>query len=255
MAAPIDAVHGDTEWYGLTISPMKSSTFEPIARRTLPSEIRQRLADAIHSGQLPPGTPIAAERVLSEEFGVARTSVREAIQGLVIAGYLERRGNRLVVAERLPQMNFTGDDRKAMVVQLFEVRQVIEPAIVELTARRASEDERRHIVAVAARTPRNLEDFRDTDREFHAALARACGNPMLTEVHAKALASLFGSGELASLLYADVNRSEVNDIITSSTEAHRSIADAVTRGHSRKAMAAVIAHLDDVEHRMVERLL
>jgi GntR family transcriptional repressor for pyruvate dehydrogenase complex len=193
--------------------------------------------------------------VLSEEFGVARTSVREAIQGLVIAGYLERRGNRLVVAERLPEMNFAGDDRKAMVAQLFEVRQVIEPAIVELTARRATEDERNHIVAVAARNPRNLQDFRQIDHEFHGSIARACGNPMLTEVHAKALASMFGSGELASLLYAEVNRSEVNDIITSSTDAHRSIADAVSRGHSRKAMAAVVAHLDDVERRMVERLL
>ncbi len=28
--------------------------------------------------------------MLCEEFGVARTSVREAIQGLVIAGYIER---------------------------------------------------------------------------------------------------------------------------------------------------------------------
>ena len=74
-------------------------------------------------------------------------------------------------------------------------------------------------------------------------------------MHAKALASLFGSGELASLLYAEVNRSEVDEIITSSIAAHRAIADAVVKGHTRKAVAAVVAHLDDVERRMVERLL
>ena len=232
-----------------------TTAFDPVTRQTVSAEIRQRLADAIHSGQLAPGTPLPAERVLCQEFGVARTSVREAIQGLVIAGYLERRGNRSVVAEQLPEMNFTGDDRKALVSQLFEVRQVIEPAIVELATRRATDAERELIAALAARDTTDLEEFREIDRMFHATLARACGNPLLNEVHAKALAALFGSGEFASLLYAEVNRTEVREIIRSSTEAHRAIADAVVRGHVRKAVAAVVAHLDDVERRMLEQLL
>ena len=231
------------------------TSFDRVSRRTVSAEIRLRLADAIHSGQLAPGTPLPPERVLCQEFGVARTSVREAIQGLVIAGYLERRGNRSVVAEHLPELNFAGDDRKALVTQLFEVRQVIEPAIVELATRRATDAERDEIAGLAARTTHDLAEFRDIDRRFHSALARACGNPLLNEVHAKALAALFGSGEFASLLYAEVNRAEVNEIIDSSTEAHRAIADAVVKGHTRKAVAAVVAHLDDVERRMVERLL
>ena len=232
-----------------------TTAFDPVTRQTVSAEIRQRLADAIHSGQLAPGTPLPAERLLCQEFGVARTSVREAIQGLVIAGYLERRGNRSVVAEQLPEMNFTGDDRKALVSQLFEVRQVIEPAIVDLAARRATDADRELIASLAARHTTDLEEFREIDRMFHAALARACGNPLLNEVHAKALAALFGSGEFASLLYAEVNRAEVREIIRSSTEAHRAIADAVVRGHVRKAVAAVVAHLDDVERRMLEQLL
>ena len=232
-----------------------TTSFDPVTRRTVSAEIRQRLADAIHTGQLAPGTPLPAERMLCQEFGVARTSVREAIQGLVIAGYLERRGNRSVVAEHLPEINFAGDDRKALVTQLFEVRQVIEPAIVEMAARRATDAERADIARLAATTTRDLVEFRQLDRSFHAALARACGNPLLNEVHAKALAALFGSGEFSSLLYAEVNRAEVIEIIDSSSEAHRCIADAVVKGHSRKAAAAVVAHLDDVERRMVERLL
>lgn len=234
---------------------MSTTSFDPVLRRTVSAEIRSRLADAIHSGQLAPGTPLPAERALCQEFGVARTSVREAIQGLVIAGYLERRGNRSVVAEQLPEVNFAGDDRKALVRQLFEVRQVIEPAIAELAARRATDDERNRIALLALRRTIELQEFREIDRQFHALLARACGNPLLNEVHAKALASLFGSGEFASLLYAEVNRAEVLDIIQTSTEAHVAIADAVSKGHPRKAHAAVVAHLDDVERRMVERLL
>jgi GntR family transcriptional repressor for pyruvate dehydrogenase complex len=234
---------------------MTTSSFHPVSRQTVSAEIRQRIADAIENGKFAPGEPLPAERVLCQEFGVARTSVREAIQGLVIAGYVERRGNRSVVAERLPDVNFTGDDRKALVTQLFEVRQVIEPAIVEMATRRATDDQRAEIASIAATTTRQLEEFRELDHQFHSALARSCGNPLLHEVHTKALASLFGSGDFSSLLYAEVNRSEVNEIISSSLAAHRAIAEAVVRGHTRKAVAAVVAHLDDVERRMVERLL
>jgi GntR family transcriptional regulator, transcriptional repressor for pyruvate dehydrogenase complex len=234
---------------------MTASSFHPVSRQTVSAEIRQRIADAIENGKFAPGEPLPAERVLCQEFGVARTSVREAIQGLVIAGYVERRGNRSVVAERLPDVNFTGDDRKALVTQLFEVRQVIEPAIVEMATRRATDEQRSEIASIAATTTRQLEEFRQLDHQFHSALARSCGNPLLHEVHTKALASLFGSGDFSSLLYAEVNRSEVNEIISSSLAAHRAIAEAVVRGHTRKAVAAVVAHLDDVERRMVERLL
>lgn len=229
--------------------------FHPVSRQTVSAEVRQRIADAIESGKFAPGEPLPAERVLCQEFGVARTSVREAIQGLVIAGYVERRGNRSVVAERLPEVNFTGDDRKALVTQLFEVRQVIEPAIVEMATRRATDEQRAEIAEIAAISTRQLEEFRELDHQFHAVLARSCGNPLLHEVHSKALSSLFGSGDLASLLYAEVNRAEVSEIIASSLAAHRAIAEAVVRGHTRKAMAAIVAHLDDVERRMLERLL
>lgn len=234
---------------------MTANSFHPVSRQTVSAEIRQRIADAIENGKFAPGEPLPAERILCQEFGVARTSVREAIQGLVIAGYVERRGNRSVVAERLPDVNFTGDDRKALVTQLFEVRQVIEPAIVEMATRRATDEQRAEIASIAATTTRQLEEFRALDHQFHSALARSCGNPLLHEVHTKALASLFGSGDFSSLLYAEVNRREVNEIISSSLAAHRAIAEAVVRGHTRKAVAAVVAHLDDVERRMVERLL
>ena len=54
---------------------------------TVSAEIRTRLMEAIQNGELAPGSPIPAERQLCEQFGVARTSVREAIQGLMTAGY------------------------------------------------------------------------------------------------------------------------------------------------------------------------
>ena len=234
---------------------MSTATFEPVSRRTISSAIRDRLLEAIRTGELIPGDPLPSERVLCQEFGVARTSVREAIQGLVTAGYLERRGNRPVVAEMLPTLDLTLDDRKTLVHQLFEVRQVIEPAMARLACARATDEDRADLVNLAADLPPTLDEFRATDRTFHSTIARASGNPVLAEVHAKALAALFGSDEFASLLYAEVNRREVEQIIRSATEAHRTIAGAIARGDRRRTVAAVTDHLTDVERRMLERLV
>jgi GntR family transcriptional repressor for pyruvate dehydrogenase complex len=165
-----------------------------------------------------------------------------------------------VVAERLPEIRLTGgsatlDERKALVRQLFEVRRTIEPAMSELAARRATTAERADIAEVAARSSDNLDEFRALDRAFHTAISRACGNPLLQEVYGKTLGALFDSGELASLLYAEINRREVGDIIASSTSAHRAISDALVAGRRKPTVAAVQAHLDDVERRMIDRLL
>ena len=239
---------------------MTSIPFAPVKRRTISSEIRAQLLEAIRTGELEPGSPVPAERHLCEQFGVARTSVREAIQGLTASGYLERRGNRPVVAERLPEIRLTGssatlDERKALVRQLFEVRRTIEPAMSELAARRASPEERADIADLAARSTDQLDEFRTIDRGFHTAISRACGNPLLQEVYGKTLAALFDSGELASLLYAEINRREVAEIIASSTAAHRAIAEALVAGRRKATVTAVQSHLDDVERRMIDQLL
>lgn len=237
-----------------------TTPFAPVQRRTISAEIRAQLLEAIRTGELQPGSPVPAERQLCEQFGVARTSVREAIQGLTASGFLERRGNRPVVAERLPEIRLTAesptlDERKALIRQLFEVRRTIEPTMTELAARRATAAERADIAELAARETNQLDEFRTIDRAFHTSIARACGNPLLQEVYAKTLGALFESNEATSLLYAEINRREVDDIIASSTSAHRAIAEALVAGRRKPTIAAVQSHLDDVERRMMDRLL
>ena len=73
--------------------------FEPLARETLSAQIRDQLLERILSGALAPGVRVPSERDLSEQFRVARTSVREAMQGLLSLGVIERRGNRSYVVE------------------------------------------------------------------------------------------------------------------------------------------------------------
>lgn len=231
--------------------------FEPVARRTISEEIREALIESMRVGALAPGMQLPSERELCDQFGVARTSVREAIQGLVTLGLLEKRGNRSYVIEHLPAVNFDSDRRKRRVRELFEVRQVVEVPIARIATCRASDEDRAEIARLAEGFADDmvLDEFRRLDRAFHTAIARACGNEVLTELYNKVLDTLFHSGEFDELLNADENRAAVREIIRGAAVAHRAIAEGIAAGSWSRATAAAEHHLSDVEDQMISRMV
>ena len=232
--------------------------FTPVSRSTLSEQIRDRLIERITSGAWGPGARVPSERDLSETFGVARTSVREAMQGLVSLGVIERRGNRSYVVEHLPDVSFdASDDRKDFIRQLFETRRLLEIPIIELAAARASDEERAEITAIAQGFVPTIElsEFRELDRAFHAAIAAACRNPLLVEVYQKVLNRLFQSDAVTGLLRDEANADEVRNIVDSAARQHAALACAVAAGDVSAAAAEGVAHLADVERRLTDRLV
>ncbi len=231
--------------------------FEPILRETVSSQIRTQLHQRIMVGELAPGAPMPSERDLSEQFKVARTSVREAMQGLLSLGLIERRGNRSYVAEHLPDISVDpSDHRKNFVIELFETRSVLEVPIFQLATQRANDSERSHVVALAAAFTDDIDIgmFRRLDREFHTTIAASCGNPLLIELYGKVLDQLFRSREFDGLLSDEQNRSGVRRLIDRASVAHRAIADAYAARDPVAMKEATEAHLVSVEGSMVADL-
>jgi GntR family transcriptional repressor for pyruvate dehydrogenase complex len=231
--------------------------FEPVTRETLSAQIRDRLLERITSGELEPGARVPSERVLSEQFQVARTSVREAMQGLLSLGVIERRGNRSFVAERLPDVSVDQvDERREFIRQLFETRRALELPIIELAAERATEADRAEIAAMASqfRSGMPVAEFRELDRSFHAAIARACGNPLLFELYGKVLARLFRSNDIEELLTGPGSPAEVSKLVDESIRHHKAIAGAIAVGDADRAVAAGNRHLASVEKGLIDRV-
>jgi len=65
--------------------------FQPIARQTAADAIFDQLATEIVQGRLESGSALPAERALSEQLGVSRPAVREALQRLAQAGLVDIR--------------------------------------------------------------------------------------------------------------------------------------------------------------------
>ena len=231
--------------------------FRPITRETVSGQIRSQLLQRMTTGELAPGSRMPSERVLSEQFAVARTSVREAMQGLVSMGVVERRGNRSYVAEHLPDVRVAQRAaHTSFVADLFETRRLLEVPIFGLAAARADDTARSRVADLARRFDEDLEldEFRRLDREFHTTVASSCANPLLIELYGKVLDQLFRSHEFDSLLRAEQNRDEVRRIVAASSAAHRAIAKAFVAGDAERCRAESIDHLDEVAHSMISDL-
>lgn len=232
--------------------------FEPISRETVSSQIRTQLLQRITTGDLAPGERLPSERDLAVQFQVARTSVREAMQGLLSIGAIERRGNRSFVAEHMPDVIVERPDgRKDFVRQLFETRRVLEVPIFALAAANAGDDIRAQVGELSTRFDDDLDiaEFRRLDREFHTTIAAGCGNPLLIELYGKVLDRLFRSHEFEALLSDEKNRSEVRRIVAESSAAHRAIAEAFTAGDVAGVEKAASEHVGAVEHAMLDDLV
>jgi DNA-binding GntR family transcriptional regulator len=109
----------------------------PLEHQTAPlrHKIISALRDAIETGVLEPGTRVV-ERDLCEQLTVSRTSLREALRELAVAGLLANaEGRGLIVA--MP----TRDEAE----NVYRIRATLEALVVEQFIARASDAERRQI--------------------------------------------------------------------------------------------------------------
>ncbi len=237
---------------------MAELTFDPISRDTVSGQIRTQLLERIQSGDLAPGTRMPSERDLSDQFHVARTSVREAMQGLLSLGVVERRGNRSYVAEYLPDVVVDRDhNNKSFVAELFETRRVLEVPVFALATERATSAARETVSALSTQFASTLDiaEFRKLDRAFHTTIASSCDNPLLLELYGKVLDQLFRSQEFAALLGSEKNRASVEAIVAASSNDHLAIAAAFSSGDPDAMRRATEAHLNSVEQAMLDDLI
>ena len=164
--------------------------FKTIQKSSTPEIIINEIVEHVKSGQLKPGDKLPTERDMSKMFGVGRSSIREAIKGLVLSGYLESaQGKGTFVRKDLPindlDLNHLQNTLIAeQIVELMELRVILECNAVKLAAQRASSQDIQRIDQALQRMQAcqsDIKKFYDPDFEFHVAIAEATHNEMICE--------------------------------------------------------------------------
>lgn len=225
-------------------------------RKRLTDQIIDHFLSLFAAGKLRRGDKLPAEHVLMKQFGVGRSSLREAIGALSLVGLLTVRPGHgthvdMSADEFLAKplrwgLSMIGSDR---VHELIEARIALEQTIAGLAAERATDEELAdirywHNQLRAVRRPgrKGIQ----ADLSFHAALAKASHNDVLRRFHAELRQPLRSWMEQKAALVGGY------DLTISQ---HEAILKAVEGRDVKTAEAAMRAHLESVGERLLAALL
>ncbi|WP_377703225.1 FadR/GntR family transcriptional regulator [Pseudoduganella sp. UC29_71] len=220
--------------------------------------VMRQMETALLDGSYPAHARLPAERVLAEQYGVSRNTVREAIQRLAARGLLRSRpGAGVYVTEQLR----TGPpspwgqliaDHPAVRDDVLEFRRVLEGATAYFAAQRGTEADRERIRVQLA----TLEQARQADdhpgeaaadARLHEAIALASHNSMFLHLHA----SVIGMLREHIALNGSSLRAQEAGVSTQLLAQHRAICDAICGGQADDARLAMQSHIDYVASKVV----
>ena len=188
----------------------------------------ERLCEEIRSGKLPPGSRLR-ETEIAERLAVSRTPVREAIRRLEADGLVDHLPRSGAVVRKLEYPEL---------MELYEMRTVLEGTAARLAARAASPVELEELVAIndemraAAGRP---EEVIGLNRQFHKLLLDAARNRFLLRAMATVENTLLILGS-SSMAKPDRAREAVDE--------HREVLDALLARDGAAAEAAMRRHME-----------
>ncbi|WP_151524018.1 FadR/GntR family transcriptional regulator [Serinicoccus kebangsaanensis] len=206
-----------------------------------------RIKEMIISGELGPGDRLPPEQELSERLGLSRNSLREAVKALSMFRVVDvRRGDGTYVTSLRPSLltdalGFVVDlHQDSSVLELMEVRRVLEAAAVRRAAARISDAQLQELWAsIPDAEGLDPEDLVSADLTFHRLLAVASGNDYLVGML---------DGLSASTVRARVWRSLTEEgAVERTIREHEAILRALEAHDSELAEASLVAHIGGVE--------
>jgi len=222
------------------------SVYLPLQSARLYEQIVAQVEKQILSGKLRAGDRLATERELAEQFRVSRTVVREAVKTLrekgLVQGYPGRGtfitdGTARAARHSLGLLMKMGAADSAS--SLAEAREILEPEIAALAARRATPaqiDVLRQAVAAMDDAVRDAEAFIEADLRFHLALAHATQNAIIPTL----------LDPLVDLLREQRKSTFKRGGAAHGQHYHKKIFDAIVQRDVESAREAMRAHLKQV---------
>lgn len=216
--------------------------FPQLDRRSLARDAADHLRHLVEDGSLSVGDKLPAERELATRLGVSRPTLREAVRALVVMGLLEsRQGAGTFVARGARsdgrETTISIDISEDPLPKLFELRLLLEPPSAARAAshitRRQLADLRRVLSELEAHV-REPARFIRIDAEFHR-LIHVAGQSALTLTILDAISELALRGRGLS--------GEQSGVTDRTVIEHTVILEALERGDSFEAAAAMTAHL------------
>lgn len=230
--------------------------------RGLQGRVIETIGADIVRGRFAPGTLLPKEADLVAEYQVSRTSVREAMKVLAAKGLIEIRRKIGTRVRPRDLWNMFDSDvlawhhrqglGEAVLRDLIELRQIIEPPAARLAAGRASMGDLRvieHALAHMAENVRDPENYAASDVSFHMAVLAASHNALLQRFGHLVADFLLMSFSIQQQAVSG----EVPDFSADAAR-HREVYQAINRGEPEVASRAMLEVILDGKSALTEAL-
>jgi len=215
---------------------------------TLTEKTVQQLLGWLREGTFKPGSKLPSQNELVEQLGISRTGVREALQVMSALNLVEiRPGSGCFVRKVATEYIVHADVlaillEKESILEVIEVRKILEAGTAALAAERAVEADFWVIedaLSLIAKAIDRSESVAGLTPEVHIAIAKATHNPVLAKLVTSFTGLMAKAGKLMEAMADDLATFKQHELST-----HRDLYDVVREGDPQKAARAMVKHIE-----------
>jgi DNA-binding GntR family transcriptional regulator len=210
----------------------------PLKTTSLPEAVYDALRERIVTGEQTPGS-LLTETAIAVQFGVARPTVKAALERLVSEGLLTRQAHRAATVPKLDRDDIRDLYENRALVEAAALRNLAATSVVPPAALAVHRE-----LLEYARTDQRAELTR-TDVAFHRELVLGQTSPRLTKLHAL----IMGEMELCIGQVQAHQLMRPNEV----AEQHQGILDAVQAGDIDRAGSLTRDHIFNARDRLLRK--
>ncbi|MCB2214617.1 FadR/GntR family transcriptional regulator [Desulfofustis glycolicus] len=224
--------------------------FHKAKQNRIYQDVVEQIQNAILDGQIVPGDKLPPERELCEMFQASRGTLREALRILEQKSLIEIRlgmnggayvkdANAELMAENLAILI---QSQNVSLRHLAEFREVVEGAVAELAAVRATATDKRKLADLIGQAagyreqgPHLWDKFVHMDEKIHIELACVAGNPLYRFIHHSIHKNIHRYYDTLLIVGKDEMEENFRDL--------SAIVDAVVTGDAERAKRCAADHV------------
>lgn len=217
--------------------------------------IVEEMLSKIRSGEFKPGEKIPSEQALTKEFGVSRTSLREAYKKLELLGtIIIRQGDGTYLNESLQDQLIHNEIRTLFTVgnmnisEYLEARKILEIKAAGLAAKRATTEDIEKLSKIVNDFASHIDDpeiYKEIDFEFHQTIVNTAKNRFISQFWTF----------LIPLIKEQQGRSNyIMGVTNNSVISHRELLDAIINKKSKAAEKCMEEHLSMIPGRLITEI-
>jgi GntR family transcriptional repressor for pyruvate dehydrogenase complex len=224
--------------------------FERIQHKQIYEEVVELIIERVRTGDLKVGQKLPPERVLAEEMGVSRTSLREALRAIQSMGYIRSVAgggnyvNSISLEHVLSPLSAMVAQDKQLAFDIIDVRLHLEVHMAALAAKNATQTQISGIYNTILAMQSEVEsggNGLDGDNQFHLEIARASQNKAFAII-LELLHELLAKSRKATLDIPGQPRKSIAD--------HIAIFEAIRAGDEKLAAEKMSEHLIKAEQNL-----